>query len=91
MTRQAEIAGVAQARAILSLTGMTCASCAARIEKALSRRPGVSKAVVNFATAEAHVQFDSGRVSSEDLVEAVVSEGYEAMVGRIVALPVSAG
>ena len=80
MARRAETDTVAQARAILSLTGMTCASCAARIEKVLSRRPGVSKAVVNFATAEAHVQFDSSQVSSEALVEVVVREGYGAKV-----------
>jgi Cu+-exporting ATPase len=78
--RQAETETVAQARAILSLTGMTCSSCAARIEKALSRVPGVSKAVVNFATAEAHVQFQPAQSSPEDLVQAVVSEGYGAKV-----------
>ena len=80
MTRQAETEIGAHARAILTLTGMTCASCAARIEKALSRRPGVSKAVVNLATAEAHVQFDSTQVDPEALVEAVVREGYGAKV-----------
>ena len=80
MTRQAESETVAQARAILSLTGMHCASCAARIEKALGRVSGVSKAVVNLPTAEAHVHFDFTRVRSEDLVEAVVREGYGASV-----------
>ena len=49
------------ARAIdLSLTGMTCAACAARIEKVLNRAEGVH-AAVNFATETAHVEFDAER------------------------------
>ena len=44
----------------LTLTGMTCASCAARIEKRLNRLDGVS-ATVNFATEKAAVDFDPGR------------------------------
>jgi Cu+-exporting ATPase len=59
---------------------MTCASCAVRIEKALSRTPGVARAVVNFATREAKVQFRPERIRPEDLVQAVASEGYSAKV-----------
>ncbi len=83
MKRQAETETVAQPRAILSLTGMTCASCAARIEKALTLVPGVSKAAVNLATAEAQVQFDPTQVNSGDLVEAVASAGYGAKVASV--------
>ena len=83
MTRQVETETVAHARAILSLTGMTCASCVARIETALSGVPGVSKAAVNLATAEAHVQFDPNQVKPGDLVEAVVSAGYGAKVASV--------
>ena len=42
----------------LELTGMTCAACAARIEKVLNRADGV-RAAVNFANETAHVEFDA--------------------------------
>jgi Cu+-exporting ATPase len=56
---------------------MTCASCAARIEKRLNRLEGVD-AAVNFATDTAAVSFDPGRVEPERLVEAVEHAGYGA-------------
>ncbi|MGE3810239.1 MAG: heavy metal translocating P-type ATPase [Candidatus Nanopelagicales bacterium] len=58
----------------LRLTGMTCASCAARIEKKLNRVPGVS-ASVNYATETAHVVVPES-VSYEDLVGVVEQTGY---------------
>jgi Cu+-exporting ATPase len=61
----------------LQLTGMTCAACAARIEKVLNRAEGVD-AAVNFATETAHVVFDPGKASSESLIEAVRKAGYDA-------------
>jgi Cu+-exporting ATPase len=61
----------------LTLTGMTCAACAARIEKVLNRAPGV-KAGVNFATETAHVEFDPARITQEGLIEAVRRAGYDA-------------
>ncbi len=61
----------------LALRGMTCAACAARVEKALSRLPGVS-AAVNFATEQARVTFRPGATTVEDLVDAVRRAGYEA-------------
>ena len=57
--------------------GMSCASCALRIERILSRQPGVSEASVNFAGAEARVVFDQAQVGTETLVEAVRKIGYE--------------
>jgi Cu+-exporting ATPase len=47
----------------LPIEGMTCAACAARIEKQLNKLPGVS-AAVNFASERARVEFDAGAVSS---------------------------
>jgi len=47
----------------LQLTGMTCAACAARIERVLNRTEGV-RAAVNFATETAHVDFDAARATS---------------------------
>jgi Cu+-exporting ATPase len=56
---------------------MTCASCAARIDKRLNRLEGVA-ASVNYATERATVTFDPERVAPEDLVAAVAAAGYEA-------------
>jgi Cu+-exporting ATPase len=63
----------------LGLTGMTCAACAARIEKTLNRLPGVA-ANVNFATETATVGFDPARATADTLVAAVARAGYGAMV-----------
>ena len=64
----------------LDLEGMTCASCAARIEKKLNRLDGV-EATVNYATEQATVHAGPG-VSLEDLVGAVEAAGYSARVAR---------
>ena len=60
----------------LSIGGMTCASCAARIEKKLNQVEGVA-ATVNFATETAHVSFPAG-VSTGDLISVVEQTGYTA-------------
>ncbi|ORB03994.1 carbonate dehydratase [Mycolicibacter minnesotensis] len=57
---------------------MTCASCAARVERGLNALDGVS-ATVNFAIERAHVQHEA-HVSAQDLVRAVESAGYQAAV-----------
>jgi Cu+-exporting ATPase len=61
----------------LVLTGMSCAACAARIEKTLNTLDGVS-ATVNYATEKAAVDFDSGTTSPEELRAAIESIGYGA-------------
>lgn len=61
----------------LQLTGMTCAACAARIEKVLNRADGV-RADVNFATETAHVEFDSDRTTPDALIDVVRKAGYDA-------------
>ncbi|MFH8253143.1 heavy metal translocating P-type ATPase [Microbacterium sp. B2969] len=61
----------------LDITGMTCASCAARIERKLNKLPGV-EATVNFATERAHVRSEG--VPVEQLVAAVEAAGYAAAV-----------
>ena len=65
----------------LELEGMTCAACAARIEKALNTVGGV-EASVNFATEKAAVSFKDERVTVDDLVGAVKSAGYGASLTR---------
>ena len=61
----------------LPIAGMTCASCANRIERKLNRLDGV-QAKVNFATEQAAVDFDPATVAPERLVETVASAGYTA-------------
>jgi Cu+-exporting ATPase len=60
----------------LAVGGMTCASCAARIEKKLNKLAGVT-ATVNFATEKARVSFPGG-VSPDDLISVIEQAGYRA-------------
>ncbi len=62
----------------LQLSGMTCSSCAARIERGLNGLDGVA-ATVNFAVEQAHVEH-APSVGTEDLIRAVASTGYRASV-----------
>jgi Cu+-exporting ATPase len=61
----------------LPITGMTCASCATRIERKLNRLEAVS-ATVNYATEKATVEYDPQAVAPERLVEAIEAAGYHA-------------
>jgi Cu+-exporting ATPase len=58
------------------VTGMTCASCVRRIEKALSKVEGVQEASVNLATERARVVYDPARASLAQLEAAVTKAGY---------------
>jgi heavy metal translocating P-type ATPase len=62
----------------LAIEGMTCASCVARVEKALQKVPGVSRASVNLATERATILAPAGTVSTAALEQAVRGIGYEA-------------
>jgi Cu+-exporting ATPase len=59
----------------LPITGMTCASCANRIERSLNKLDGVT-ATVNYATEKARVEFDEAPVAPDRLIEAVEAAGY---------------
>jgi P-type Cu+ transporter len=63
----------------LPITGMTCASCANRIERKLNKLDGV-EATVNYATEKAAVTFDEATVTPDELIEAVRAAGYDAVV-----------
>jgi len=65
----------------LDVEGMTCAACAARIEKNLNRLEGV-EASVNLATEKATVRFDESRRAVESLIERIRDSGYDARVTR---------
>nr|WP_017554794.1 heavy metal translocating P-type ATPase [Heyndrickxia coagulans] len=60
----------------LGITGMTCAACANRIEKNLSKVEGVKKVNVNLATEKAAVQYDPKQATVENLIEKVEKTGY---------------
>ena len=62
----------------LTLEGMTCASCAMRIEKGLRKVPGVSEVSVNLATERARVQYDPTTAHVDDLIKKVEATGYKA-------------
>lgn len=64
----------------LSITGMTCANCAMKVEKELNKQTGVEKAAVNFATERATVQYEPGEVTIDKLIHAVEQVGYGAVV-----------
>lgn len=60
----------------LPITGMTCAACARRIERRLSKTPGVRAAGVNFATARATVEFSNAEIDRRRLRETIEEIGY---------------
>src|SRR4030042_1766559 len=62
----------------LTLEGMHCASCVARVEKALSGAPGVEQALVNLATRQARVRFDPGQATVKEMQAAIQEAGYAA-------------
>jgi Cu+-exporting ATPase len=60
------------------VTGMTCAACQSRVQRALTAEPGVIDASVNLLTKSAAVRYDAAAVTPARLVEAVRATGYEA-------------
>src|SRR5581483_12332709 len=72
------VAQTSSAGITLALEGMSCASCALRIEKGLKKVPGVADASVNFATERATVSYDPTRASVDDLLAKVKATGYAA-------------
>ncbi len=61
------------------IIGMTCASCAGKVEKVLAETAGIQSVVVNFAAEKATVEFDEAQITLEKIVEIVKSTGYEAV------------
>ncbi|MGI8401278.1 MAG: heavy metal translocating P-type ATPase [Gemmatimonadaceae bacterium] len=60
------------------VTGMTCAACQSRVQRALNAEPGVIDASVNLVTKSAAVRYDAGAVTPARIVEAVRATGYDA-------------
>jgi len=67
----------------LPVSGMTCAACVRRVEKALNAVPGVDSASVNLAAAKAGVVYDAAAVSVPDLEAAITEIGYEVPSARL--------
>jgi Cu+-exporting ATPase len=67
-----------ECRTVFDLEGMTCASCAMRIEKGLKKVPGVIEANVNLATEKAAIVYDPTQTNLEQMVQKVEAVGYKA-------------
>ena len=67
-------------RITIPVTGMTCASCVRRVERALTQKEGVAEASVNFATEKASVAYDPSATSPGKVVGAIREAGYDADV-----------
>ncbi len=66
----------------LDIEGMSCASCSARVERALAQLPGVTAASVNLASASAQVHHDPAQVGAPQLLAAVRDSGYTVLTAR---------
>src|SRR6266571_1492291 len=66
-------------RTVLAIEGMTCASCAMRVEKGLKKVPGVREANVNLATELATIMYEPTQTNLEQMVQKVETVGYKAM------------
>ncbi len=72
--------GVTTARLEMPVTGMTCANCAANIERTLNKKvPGVVTAAVNFASERVAVEYIPGTVDVDDIVTAIETAGFGAI------------
>ncbi|HEX5689526.1 MAG TPA: copper ion binding protein, partial [Roseiflexaceae bacterium] len=72
----------------LPITGMTCASCAARIERGLKKVGGVESAQVNLASEQATIAYDPQQTQPHDLVAAVEKAGY-GVIAEQIELPIT--
>ncbi len=75
MTKPASFQDASSAKVVLDIEGMSCASCVARVEKALKAAPGVESATVNLATERAEVL--GAGIDRASLIQAVEAIGYE--------------
>nr|WP_077475396.1 heavy metal translocating P-type ATPase [Rodentibacter ratti] len=65
---------------VIQIEGMTCQSCASRIEKVLNKKPFVEQANVNFAVEEAQVVFDSTQATTEDILNILQKTGFKGIL-----------
>ncbi len=75
----------------ITVTGMTCASCSARVEKVVGRLEGVAKASVNLATEKLHLEYDESLLAAGAVRKAVEAAGYglrEEAAAKHVTIPI---
>ena len=72
----------------IQIGGMTCQSCANRIEKVLNKKPFVQQAGVNFAAEEAQVVFDATQASETQIIEIIHKTGFSAHIKQTNELPI---
>ena len=73
---------------LIQIGGMTCQSCANRIEKVLNKKPFVQQAGVNFAAEEAQVVFDATQASETEIIEIIHKTGFTAHIKQVNELPI---
>ncbi len=67
----------------LPLTGMSCASCAAKVQKGLSRRAGIFDPQVNFATSRATLEYAPDQLRLQDIVADIRATGYDVALAKV--------
>ncbi len=67
----------------LGIRGMSCASCVARVEKALKKEAGVAAVQVNLATERARVEFDAAVTSASKIATSISGAGYEPVLEEL--------
>jgi Cu+-exporting ATPase len=74
--------GIKTIKISLPITGMTCASCATTIEKALSEKPGIEQANVNLASEKASIEYDPTKINIGILINTVSDSGYGVAIDK---------
>lgn len=69
---------IMEKKVTFQITGISCVSCANRIEKKLSDLEGVKKATVNFATNKLTVEYDTAKIKVSDMIKTIENLGYKA-------------
>src|SRR5437899_10844547 len=74
---------MSKSRIVLPIEGMSCASCAATVQEALTGATGVGAATVNYATAKAAVDYDDAQTGVAELIKTVRAAGYDCGSARV--------
>ncbi len=65
-------------KSMINVSGMHCASCSAKIEMILRKKPGIRSINVNFATGQARAEFNENEISENEIVQEIINAGYPA-------------